>query len=141
MDINKLTADLKSDEGFVPHAYQDTMGLWTIGYGTLIDKRRGGRISQAAAEFMLSEAINAKWAELTKALPWLKNHPEHVQRALANMAYQMGVPGLLRFKTTLSLVEQKRYNEAATQAMTSLWAKQTPKRAERVTDLLRGITK
>ncbi len=39
--INELTADLKNDEGWRPFAYQDHLGFWTLGYGFLIDQRRG----------------------------------------------------------------------------------------------------
>lgn len=138
MDKTKLLEDLKRDEGFVPHAYQDTLGFWTIGFGTLIDERGGG-IPEDIAELLLNRHVNESVDKLNRQLPWLKKHPENVQRALANMAYQLGVAGLLKFTTTLRLIEQKRYNEAADQALRSLWARQTPNRAKRVTDLLRGV--
>lgn len=139
MDKDKLIDDLKRDEGFVPYVYQDSLGYWTIGYGTLIDERGGGLPEDICAE-LLKRHVENNTANLNKQLPWLKNHPEHIQRALANMAYQLGVSGLLSFKTTLRLVEQKRYNEAADNALKSLWARQTPNRAKRVTDLIRGIS-
>ena len=41
----KLIKDLKRDEGWVPHAYKDSLGFWTIGYGFLIDEKRGGELS------------------------------------------------------------------------------------------------
>lgn len=37
-----LASLLTSDEGRVPHAYQDHLGYWTIGVGHLIDRRKGG---------------------------------------------------------------------------------------------------
>ena len=139
MNKDKLIADLKRDEGYVPHAYEDSLGYWTIGYGTLIDKRGGG-IPEDVAAILLQRHVDENIAKVNKQLPWLSKHPEHVQRAIHNMAYQLGVAGLLSFKNTLRLVEQKRYNEAADNALLSLWAKQTPNRAKRTTDLLRGIT-
>lgn len=138
MDKSKLLEDLKRDEGFVPYAYQDSLGFWTIGYGTLID-RRGGGISEDIAELLLNRHVSESIDKLNRQLPWLKKHPENIQRALANMAYQLGVAGLLKFTTTLRLIEQKRYNEAADNALKSLWARQTPNRAKRVTDLIRGV--
>jgi lysozyme len=139
MNKDKLIADLKRDEGYVQHAYEDSLGYWTIGYGTLIDKRGGG-IPEDVASILLQRHVDDNIAKVNKQLPWLSKHPEHVQRAIHNMAYQLGVAGLLSFKNTLRLVEQKRYNEAADNALLSLWAKQTPNRAKRTTDLLRGIT-
>jgi lysozyme len=139
MDVKQLTEDLKRDEGFVPYAYTDSLGYWTIGYGTLIDKRGGG-IPEDIAALLLQRHIEDNIVKVKGAFPWLSKHPENVQRAIHNMCYQMGVAGVTKFKTTLQLVQQKRYNEAADQALKSAWARQTPNRAKRVTDLLRGLT-
>lgn len=137
MDKQKLLSDLKDDEGFIPYAYQDSLGYWTIGYGTLIDKRGGG-IPEDVCSILLERHVDSAITQLNKSLPWLKDHSENVQLALGNMAYQLGVSGLLKFKTTLDLIRKKRYNEAADNALKSLWARQTPNRAKRVTDLLRS---
>lgn len=137
MDKVRLKEDLKRDEGFVPYAYTDSLGYLTIGYGTLIDKRGGG-LPEDICDELLTRHIEENIIKLNNQLPWLKKHPENVQRAVANMAYQLGISGLLKFKTTLRLIEQKRYNEAADNALLSLWARQTPERASRVTNLIRG---
>lgn len=138
MDKNKLLADLKRHEGFVPFAYTDSLGYLTIGYGTLIDKRGGG-LPEDVCSMLLERHVDGNIKQVNKSLPWLKDHPEHVQRAIHNMAYQLGIAGLLKFKNTLSLIQKKKYNEAADNALKSLWAKQTPNRAKEVTDLLRGL--
>lgn len=130
--------DLKRDEGWRESAYQDHLGYWTIGYGFLIDARKGGRIPEPIAEAWLSLLVTKTEAELERRLPWFKSQPADVQRALLNMAYQMGVDGLLKFKTTLAHLQLGNRAKAADSAMQSLWAKQTPARAKRVTDLIRG---
>lgn len=139
MDRNKLIDEIKSDEGFIPYAYQDTLGYWTIGYGTLIDKRGGG-IPDDIASLLLARHVDDNIEKVNKYFPWLSDHPDNVQRALNNMAYQLGISGLSKFKTTLDLIRKKQYDKAADNALKSLWAKQTPNRAKRVTDLLRGKT-
>ena len=53
-----------------------------------------------------------------------------------NMAYQMGVPGLLRFKKMLSALEAGDWKTAEKEALDSLWARQTPRRAREVASLL-----
>ncbi len=138
MDKNKLLEDLKRHEGFVPYAYLCSEGFWTIGYGTLIDKRGGG-LPEDICSILLERHVEDNIRQVNKSLPWLKNHPEHVQRAIHNMAYQLGVSGLLKFKNTLALVQKKMYNKASDNALKSLWARQTPNRAKEVTDLLRGL--
>ena len=100
--IDSLIEDLKYDEGFVEYAYEDSLGYLTIGYGFLIDKRRGGKIPQKIAEEWLHHEVVERWGKLTTKLPWLLNQPEAVQRAICNMAYQLGIDGVLRFKMMLT---------------------------------------
>lgn len=138
LNLKKLEDDLVNDEGLVLHAYQDHLGFWTIGVGTLIDKRKGGGITRAEAMMLLQNRLGSFFARMDKDMPWWRDQPEPVQRALANMAYQMGVDGLLGFKNTLKLIQDGQYTAAADNAMLSKWAKQTPARAKRVTDLIRS---
>ena len=136
--LGAIADDLKNDEGWVPHAYQDHLGFWTLGYGFLIDQRRNGRIPQPVADYWLNWEIDRIWERLSEALPWFDDLPEQVQRALVNMAYQMGVSGLLGFRQTLALLADGKYAEAADQAMRSRWAEQTPSRAQRVAGWIRS---
>jgi lysozyme len=53
------------------------------------------------------------------------------------MSFQLGVDGLLGFKNTLKLVEQGNYESAAENMLKSLWAKQTPARAKRMSDQMK----
>jgi lysozyme len=138
LDMTKLQQNLQADEGFMKSAYQDHLGFWTIGIGTLIDERKNAGITLDEANYLLRNRINKNLKELDSRIPWWREHPEHVQRALANMAYQLGPDGLLNFKDTLALIKAGKYSQAAGEALKSLWAKQTPSRAKKVTDLMRG---
>jgi len=97
MILSKLREDLIRDEGEVLHAYQDHLGYWTIGYGRLIDKRRGGGISKQEALSMLDNDILRVIGQLQEKTGF-NEHPEAVQHALVNMGFQLGVNGLLGFK-------------------------------------------
>lgn len=130
--LEKLNLQLRLDEGVVEHAYQDSLGFWTIGVGRLIDKRKGGGLSQEEISYLLNNDIQNKSAALFKALPWLKAAPEPVQGALVNMAFQLGVAGLLGFTTTLGLIKDGKYKEASEQMLKSKWAVQTPNRAKKM---------
>ena len=137
--ITQLVAkDLKQDEGWVPHAYQDPMGFWTIGYGFMVDEKRGGRIPRHIANIWLEWEIEQRWHRLTDAEPWLEDQPEDVQRALANMAYQLGVSGVLRFRKMLQALRDGDRLLAAIHALDSVWATQTPERAQRIAAMIRG---
>ena len=100
--IDELTNDLKVDEGWEPSVYQDHLGYWTLGFGFLVDDRKGGEIPVSIAEQWLQLLIDDKLAELYERHPWVGSQPEDVQRALGNMCYQMGVGGVSNFRNMLS---------------------------------------
>jgi len=136
--LDYLIEDLKADEGWRSFAYQDHLGFWTIGYGFLIDQRRGGELPVEIAEQWLLLAATERWNALVKVHPWLIDQPGAVQRAVANMAYQLGVKGVSNFKKTLKALKAGDRELAAREALDSRWAAQTPERAYRVTALIRG---
>lgn len=138
MNFPQIITDLKRDEGVVLHAYQDSMSFWTIGIGRLIDQRKGGGISEKEAVMLLTHDLERITADLDTRIPWWAHQPEPVQRALVNMAFNLGVPGLMGFKGMLAALQARNYVEAAKAALDSKWAKQVGDRARRVADLIRG---
>lgn len=137
--ITSLVAkDLKRDEGWKPHAYRDHLGWLTIGYGFMVDERRGGQLPRHVAEIWLAWEIERRWEQLTEVLTWLTDQPEGVKRALANMAFQLGVQGVLTFRRMLAALESGDRETAARESLDSKWATQTPERAQRVAALIRG---
>jgi lysozyme len=129
---SRLRQQLVRDEGEVAHAYQDSLGYWTIGVGRLIDKRKGGSLSPDEIDYLLDNDIKRKSAEVMAALPWVAGLSPARQGVVLNMAFQMGTAGLLKFVTTLKLVQAGDYAGAARQMLRSLWARQTPERAKRL---------
>jgi lysozyme len=128
----QLLRQLQRDEGFKDHAYQDHLGYWTIGFGRLIDERKGGHITLEEGLFLLNNDIDNKTEELLKRLPWVNDLDDARKGVLVNMAFQLGVDGLLKFKNTLELIKNGKYKEASDAMLDSLWAKQTPNRASRL---------
>lgn len=133
-----LKAELIRDEGFVPHAYQDHLGFWTIGYGRLIDKKRNGGITKEEAETLLENDILNVESELEKRLIFFKRLSSTHKRVLINMAFNLGVNGLLNFKKMLAALEDGFYEQAAAEALNSKWAKQVGRRATRLANLIRN---
>ena len=133
--IEKLTAQLRRDEGQRPLAYLDSLGLLTIGVGRLIDSRKpGAGLRPDEIDYLLRNDINDRVAALRKALPWFVKLDQARQGVLINMAFQMGTAGLLAFRQTLALVRDGKYAEAADQMLKSKWAEQTPGRAKRLSE-------
>lgn len=149
-EITRLAIEhLEDEEGRVPHAYQDHLGYWTIGIGRLIDKRKGGRLTDDEIDLLLANDVARKTAQLaadpdTKAA-WerVKGDPARAV-ALISMAFQMGVgaagqddAGLSGFDRTLAFIAGGRFADAADNMLASLWARQTPARAKRVAAMIR----
>ena len=127
-----LKQQLKRDEGVVNHAYKDSLGFTTIGVGRLIDANRGGGLSDSEVDYLLNNDITDKTAQVLEALPWTTKLNEPRFAVLVNMAFQLGIGGLLQFKRALGSIEDGQYGEAAKEMLDSTWAKQTPARAQRL---------
>lgn len=140
--MDQITQQLVRDEGEVKQAgrhvaYEDHLGYLTIGHGRLIDKRRGGGITDDEAAYLLASDIKRVRNTLSVKLLWFGNLNDARQGALINMAFQLGINGLMLFKQSLSLLQNDRYDEAANEFLRSRWAEQTPERALRVTEQIR----
>jgi lysozyme len=129
--VDSLIEQLKRDEGLRLTPYRCTAGKLSIGYGRNLEDTG---ISQEEAEFMLSSDVQRVMKGVAKALPWISGLNEPRRGVLFNMAFQMGVPGLLKFKNTLAMIKDGSYERAAHAMLDSLWAKQTPMRAARLAD-------
>jgi len=127
-----LARQLNDEEGRVKFAYRDHLGYLTIGVGRLIDKDKGGGLSNDEIDYLLNNDIEAKTSEVLESLPWVADLDEPRKAVIIGMAFQMGTAGLLRFKNTLAAVRAKRYSAAKEGILDSLWARQTPARAERM---------
>lgn len=135
----ELTRQLKADEGVKAQAYQDQLGFWTIGVGRLIDSRKpGSGLRPSEIDFMLQNDIDDRIEALTRSLPWFQNLDDARKGVLLNMAFQMGVEGLMGFKNTLRMVEDGDYMGAARNMLQSKWAEQTPARAARMAEQMRS---
>jgi len=146
MDLDKLITELQVDEGWRPFLYDDANGNKvtpgyrleghpTIGWGFAFDV---SPLTMSEAIPILENRASQKWVEVQELLPWAAVLPEDIQRALSNMAYNMGTETLATFTTFLSLLQAGKYSEAADDLKTTLWAKQTGNRALRIIALIKG---
>lgn len=139
MNKEKLVEELKHDEGLMFHAYKDSLGYLTIGIGRLIDKRKGGGITESEANYLLENDIDKITRSLQHKFIYYQRLDGTRQRALCNMCFQLGLDGLLGFKKMLTAIDKEDWDEAYIQALDSKWARQTPVRAKRIAGMiLRG---
>lgn len=124
-------------EDKVPHAYQDSLGYWTIGVGRLIDKRKGGGLSDDEIEYLLSNDM--KRAEIT-ARKLVKNFDslsDNRKVVILDLAFNLGETKLAKFVNTLKAVNEGRWEDAAKGLEDSLWYKQVGNRSKKLVKLMR----
>ena len=128
-----LIDNIKISEGFRSKVYKCTEGYDTIGYGFAI---KDLELDEDICDMILERKVAKLVEMLEKNLPYLPSLPKDAQDVLIEMAYQMGVSGLLKFKKTLMYVESKDYKDASVEMLDSRWAKQTPNRAKKLSDIM-----
>jgi len=142
MTTPRLAADIARDEGCRLNAYQDTNGIWTIGYGHA-HVAPGTVWTQAQAEDQLSRDIDHAVALLDSHIPWWRSLDDARQDVLANMAFNLGWlspdgrHGLGAFHATLALVRSGDYAGAADHMLQLPWARQVGARAARLSAQMR----
>lgn len=105
---------LKAFEGLRLRAYQDSVGVWTIGYGTTSGVRPGMVITEAQAEDLMKRDLQ----RFEQAVDDLVRVPLTSDQfsALVSFAYNVG-EGALASSTLLRLLNQKDYQGAADQLL------------------------
>ena len=148
IDMNQAVQRLAFHEGCVLYPYKDHLGYWTIGIGRCYEKNpftpeelkavgdyKNG-ITKNAAYLLLRNDIKRTLKELEKKIPFWKVLDNERQYALLDMGFQLGVNGVLKFKKMLSALGVGNYEEAKRQCLDSNYARQTPKRAERIANTI-----
>jgi lysozyme len=128
----------QSNEGCELTAYQDTLGIWTVGYGhTDPGVCEGLTITQDQADTWFEENYQTAVAGAAAAVPgaWESLGPVR-QAALTDMAYQLGATGLAHFPKMLSAVRENDWQTSHDEVLNSVYATQVPRRANAVAGML-----
>jgi lysozyme len=129
-----MEEQLTLHEGREVYPYIDTVGKVTIGVGwNLTDNG----LPEEVIDLLLDMALDNHWKELTAQLPWVSTLDEVRQRVLLDMAFNLGVPKLLKFKNTLAMVKKGDYAAASKGMLQSKWATQVGKRARRLATMMK----
>lgn len=120
---------LKRDEGVKLKPYVDTVGKTTIGIGRNLTD---AGISVAEAEYLLANDVHAATQGLLSACPWTGGLDDARFGALLNVAFNLGVGGLLEFRKALTACQAGDWETAATEFLDSKWAEQVGARAQRL---------
>lgn len=103
---------------------------WTVGFGFTNGVNPDSKITRQLAERKLEDLIVNMICALTNKLSWFQDASFTTKTVLINMAFNMGIGGLLTFKNTLRFIEQKNYDKAASNMKLSRWYGQVGDRAK-----------
>ena len=151
---DKTIAQLREHEGLKDHVYWDGKkehkgdpkhGRWAFGYGQNIfpdmpeyGLPEGSYIPRSRSEEMFSKRVKKAEDEARSVINNFDSLPDPWKSAFTNMQYQHGTDGLRAYDKMLKAVNRPNPNPAkiAAAMKASVWATQTPKRAEEVRNLI-----
>ena len=129
--FSQLLSQLKVDEGFRSTPYKCSEGRLTVGYGLNLETG----ITEPEAALILEFRVMNIMEDLTR-FDWFHDMDAVRKTVIANMVYQMGLTGVLKFKKMIKALMSKDYKEASVQMMDSKWFKQTENRARRLATIM-----
>ncbi|MGH8899502.1 MAG: glycoside hydrolase family protein [Egibacteraceae bacterium] len=134
MNRARLRDQLVRHEGLRLKPYRDTVGKLTIGVGRNLDDVG---LTEEEAYDLLSNDVDRTERSLRSAVPCFGSLDDARQRVLADMAFNLGVTGLLQFKKMLAAVEARDFDLAASEMLGSAWAGQVKGRAETLARMMK----
>jgi len=134
MSKETLKEKIKIHEGFRDTIYLDTLNKKTIGYGHLIvhedDFVEGKPYPKEELEALFDKDFEKGWELMIRFCSVNNlNVSEEAQEVLCEMIFQMGYSGVGKFKNMIKALQNKEYKVASIEMLDSRWAKQTPNRA------------
>ena len=115
------------------------MGKPTIGFGHLITKREKflyqKKYSKKYLNKLFEDDFSSVLNEFNKSYK-VKGLSKNSQEVLLEMIFQLGIKNCLKFKKFNQSLRKKLPHMAALEMLNSRWYAQTPKRVEKLVDLL-----
>lgn len=147
MDIAKLREEIASDEGRRNDVYLCSESKRTVAIGHLITAddpewpmEVGDTITDERIDELFDEDIATTLEDCRIIFQDFENMPETAQRVFANMAFQLGRYRLSAFKRSIRYANDSSWLECSEEILDSKWAKQTPNRAERLSNRLAALS-
>jgi lysozyme len=144
--VNKLIAH----EGLRLQVYKDTLGIDTIGIGRNLEDRGITKeeldwmdipsmdavyeygITEADAMYLAKNDVQIVEEELVRAHPCVEELDSVRQLVLMDMAFNMGVPRLCKFKKMWIAIHCDDFRNAAKEMLDSRWAVQVKSRSTKL---------
>ena len=149
-----LLEELVKHEGLRLQVYQDTLGIDTIGIGRNLKDRGISKeeldeldiptidhvyeygITEADAMLLAENDVQIVEEELLRAHPCVEDLDAVRQLVLVDMAFNMGVPRLCKFKKMWNAVHENKFDIAAKEMLDSRWANQVKSRSVKLANAM-----
>ena len=145
-DRDELVKMVALHEGIVLNVYQDHLGINTVGIGRNLDDRGitdgellfmnktiddvyDNGLTEEEAYYLCMNDIAIVEKELLDSKPIVNQLNDVRQMVLVDMAFNMGVPRLMKFKNMWAAIETGDYALACEEMIDSRWANQVGNRA------------
>ena len=141
MEYDDLKARIKEHEGYRDQVYKDSLGFATIGYGHLVlptdPYEEGATYNKEDLDKVFDGDFNIAYSNANQLI---KDLPLHHQAkcVIIEMVFQLGIGGVSKFKKMWKTLKQNNYQTASEEMLDSRWAKQTPKRAEELSSVMKS---
>jgi lysozyme len=134
-------------EGRKSRPYHCPAGALTIGVGHNCDSNplppdiaahleKCGSITDDMIDRLLEKDVRAAVADCHVLFPGFDEFTEARKMALVDFLFQLGFHRARTFAHAIAAINTGRWEDAAKEMRNSAWAKQTPERAGRITDMI-----
>jgi len=145
---------LITHEGLRLEVYKDSLGIDTIGIGRNLEDRGITKeeldwmdipnmaivhtmgISEADAMYLAENDVQIVEEELVRAHPCVNKLDAVRQLVVMDMAFNMGVPRLCKFKNMWNAIHEENYIAAAKEMLDSRWAIQVKSRSTKLANAM-----
>ena len=148
INIYTVSQRLIKHEGLRLQPYRCSKGKLTIGIGRCLDTNpitaeeskvvgdwQHG-ITRCAAIYLLNNDIKRIYFGLKQNIEFFKDLDSERQYALIDMAFNLGIGGLLKFRKMLLALRKKDYQTAAKECLNSNYAKEVKSRAKTIANTI-----
>ena len=143
VDENSIKESIKEHEGFRDTVYKCTEGHRTIGYGhKCVEEHWEDKISypRGYLEEIFDNDFHIAKKQMKELLAQedlaIKKGAENI---LIEMIFQMGKNGVSKFRNMMKALRGQNYGLASVEMLDSLWARQTPTRAKKLSELMASL--
>ena len=138
--MDDLKARIKKHEGFRDVMYKDSLGFATIGYGHLIlptdNYVDGKQYSKEDLDKVFDKDFQNALDNANKLMSGY-DLVDQAKEVICEMVFQLGIGGVSKFKNMWKALEEGDYYTASQEMLDSRWARQTPKRAEDLSNIMK----